>query len=144
MAITRRSFLAGLGSVSVGLFFRRKLDAVLESLERDLVVEPIVPDQPPSVAEIVVYPQAAFYPKRLVVPVRVGKRGTETTFEPCASCDGEGDDDALCDVCEGLGGTYIGDRQAAIATSPAVRDRGHQGGSHGQTAGAVSADLFHV
>jgi hypothetical protein len=67
MSITRRSFLAGLGSVSVGLLFRRRLDAVLESLERDLVDEPVVPDQPPSAAEIVVLPQTAFFADRLVV-----------------------------------------------------------------------------
>ena len=68
MALTRRSFLVGLGSVSVGLLFRRQLDAVLESLERDLVEEPVVPDQPPSAAEIIVLPQLAFRPKQLVVP----------------------------------------------------------------------------
>lgn len=67
MAVTRRSFLAGLGSVSVGLLFRRKLDAVLESLERDLADEPQAPDQSPSAAEIVVVPQMAFRPDRLVV-----------------------------------------------------------------------------
>lgn len=67
MAITRRSFLAGLGSVSVGLLFHRRLNAVLESLERDLVDEPVVPNQPPAAAEIVVLPQAAFRPERLMV-----------------------------------------------------------------------------
>lgn len=67
MDLTRRSFLAGLGSVSVGLLFRRKLDAVLESLEHDLVAEQQAPDQPPSAAEIVVMPAATFYPNRLVV-----------------------------------------------------------------------------
>ena len=54
MDLTRRSFLAGLGSVSVGLLFHRKLDAVLDSLERDLVAEPQAPDQQPSAAEITV------------------------------------------------------------------------------------------
>ena len=67
MDLTRRSFLAGLGSVSVGLLFRRKLDAVLESLEHDLVAEQQAPDQPPSAAEITIMPDRAFYPKRLVV-----------------------------------------------------------------------------
>jgi hypothetical protein len=67
MAITRRFFLAGLGSVSVGLLFRRQLDAVLDSLERDLADEPQIPDQAPSAAEIVVQPQMAFRPERLVV-----------------------------------------------------------------------------
>ena len=72
MAITRRSFLAGLGSVSVGLLFRRKLDAVLESLERDqLSDEPSAPDQLPSAAEIVVCPQATFLPQRLVVAAAI-------------------------------------------------------------------------
>lgn len=71
MDLTRRSFLAGLGSVSVGLLFRRKLDAVLESLERDLVAEQQTPDQPPSAAEIVVMPAATFYPQRLVVPLAI-------------------------------------------------------------------------
>jgi hypothetical protein len=69
--LTRRSFLAGLGSVSVGLLFRRKLDAVLASLERDLVAEQQVPDQSPSAAEIVVMPAATFYPERLVVPLPI-------------------------------------------------------------------------
>lgn len=68
MEITRRSFLAGLGSVTVGLLFARKLDAVLESLERDLVAEQQAPDQLPSAVEIVVCPEAAFRPDRLVVP----------------------------------------------------------------------------
>jgi hypothetical protein len=71
VAITRRSFLAGLGSVSVGLLFRRRLDAVLESLERDLVDEPAVPDQPPSAAEVVVQPQVAFRAEGLVVAALV-------------------------------------------------------------------------
>lgn len=68
VAITRRSFLAGLGSVSVGLLFRRRLDAVLESLERDLVEEPSAPGQAPSAVDVVVCPQAEFRPLRLVVP----------------------------------------------------------------------------
>lgn len=68
MSITRRSFLAGLGSVSVGLLFRRHLDAVLESLERDLSTEPATPDELPSAAEIIVVPQMAFRAERLVVP----------------------------------------------------------------------------
>jgi len=67
MAITRRSFLAGLGSVSVGLLFRRRLDAVLDSLERELVDEPVVAGQLPSAAEIVVSPQVAFRADRLLV-----------------------------------------------------------------------------
>jgi hypothetical protein len=67
MTITRRSFFAGLGAVSVGLLFRRRLDAVLESLEQDLVDEPVVPDQPPAAAEIIVLPQAAFRAEHLVV-----------------------------------------------------------------------------
>lgn len=67
MAITRRSFLAGLGSVSVGLLFRRRLDAVLDSLARDLADEPIVADQAPSAVEIAIRPQVAFRPRRLVV-----------------------------------------------------------------------------
>ena len=71
MKITRRSFLAGLGSVSVGLLFARKLDCVLESLERDLVAEQQTPDQQPSAAEIVVVTDAAFRADRLVIPVAV-------------------------------------------------------------------------
>jgi hypothetical protein len=71
MEITRRSFLAGLGSVTVGLLFARKLDRVLESLERDLVAEQQTPDQLPSAAEIVVQPQMAFRPERLVVPIAI-------------------------------------------------------------------------
>jgi hypothetical protein len=71
MMITRRSFFTGLGAVSVGLLFRRQLDAVLESLERDLVDEPVVPDQLPSAAEIVVLPQTAFRPQRLVVAATI-------------------------------------------------------------------------
>ena len=73
MEITRRSFLAGLGSVTVGLLFARKLDAVLESLERDLVAEQQTPDQLPSAAEIVVQPQMAFRPERLVVPIAIAE-----------------------------------------------------------------------
>ena len=73
MAITRRSFLAGLGSVSVGLLFRRQLDAVLDSLERELADEPVVADQLPSAAEIVVRPELAFRPDRLIVSDRCAK-----------------------------------------------------------------------
>lgn len=69
--LTRRSFLAGLGSVSVGLLFARKLDRVLESLERDLVAEQQAPDQLPSAAEIVVQPQTTFRPERLVIPITI-------------------------------------------------------------------------
>lgn len=68
MSSTRRSFLAGLGSVTVGLLFSRKLDQVLDSMERDLVAESQSPEQLPSAAEIVVVPVAAFRPERLVVP----------------------------------------------------------------------------
>lgn len=71
MEITRRSFLAGLGSVTVGLLFARKLDAVLDSLERELVAEQQVADQPPSAAEIVVVTEAAFRAHRLVVPASI-------------------------------------------------------------------------
>lgn len=71
MEITRRSFLVGLGSVSVGLLFARKLDRVLESLERDLVSEQQAPDQLPSAVEIVVQPQTAFRAERLVVPIAI-------------------------------------------------------------------------
>lgn len=71
MDLTRRSFLAGLGSVSVGLLFARKLDRVLESLERDLVAEQQAPDQLPSAAEIVVQPQTTFRPERLVIPITI-------------------------------------------------------------------------
>lgn len=71
MEITRRSFLAGLGSVSVGLLFSRKLDQVLKSLERDLVAEQQSPDQQPSAAEIVVVTDAAFRAERLVIPLAV-------------------------------------------------------------------------
>lgn len=71
MEITRRSFLAGLGSVTVGLLFARKLDAVLDSLESDLVAEQQTEDQLPSAAEIVVVPQASFRAERLVVPFSI-------------------------------------------------------------------------
>lgn len=67
MEITRRSFLAGIGSVTVGLLFARKLDAVLDSLERELVAEQQTEDQFPSAAEIVVMSQTAFRAERLVV-----------------------------------------------------------------------------
>lgn len=67
MAITRRFFFKGLGAVSVGLLFRRQLDTVINSLERDLVDEPVVPGQQPSAAEISVVPQTAFQAERLVV-----------------------------------------------------------------------------
>jgi hypothetical protein len=67
--LTRRSFLAGLGSVTVGFLFRRQLDAVLDSLERDFVAEQQAVDQLPSAVEIVVVPQAAFRPHRLVIPI---------------------------------------------------------------------------
>ena len=70
MEITRRSFLAGLGSVTVGLLFARKLDAVLESLERDLVAEQQTPDQLPSAAEIVVQPQMGISPRATRCPDR--------------------------------------------------------------------------
>lgn len=67
MEITRRTFLAGIGSVTVGLLFARKLDAVLESLERDLVAEQQAPDQQPCAADIVVMPQFMFRAERLIV-----------------------------------------------------------------------------
>ena len=67
MTITRRSFFAGLGAVTVGLLFRRQLDAVLNSLEQDLVTEPVRPDQRPSAAEIIVVPQTTFRAEQLVV-----------------------------------------------------------------------------
>ena len=71
MELTLRSFLAGIGAVTVGLLFHRQLDRVLESLERDLVAEQQSPEQQPSAAEIVVVSDAAFRPKRLVIPVAV-------------------------------------------------------------------------
>ena len=71
MEITRRSFLAGLGSVTVGLLFARKLDAVLDSLERDLVAEQQTSDQLPSAAEIVVVTDVAFRADRLVIPIDI-------------------------------------------------------------------------
>jgi len=67
MTITRRSFFTGLGAVTVGLLFRHHLDAVLDSLEQDLVTEPVVPDQRPSAAEIVIRPQTTFQVEQLVV-----------------------------------------------------------------------------
>ena len=71
MEITRRSFLAGIGSVTVGLLFARKLDAVLDSLERDLVAAQQTPDQQPSAAEIVVHSETAFRAERLVVAAAI-------------------------------------------------------------------------
>lgn len=71
MELTRRSFLAGMGAVSVGLLFHRKLDRVLESLEQDLVAEQQAPDQQPSAAEIVVSSDVSFRPQRLVVPMAI-------------------------------------------------------------------------
>jgi hypothetical protein len=65
--LTRRSFLAGLGSVTVGLLFARKLDAVLKSLEHDLIAEQQSPEQQPSAAEIVVQTETAFRATHLVV-----------------------------------------------------------------------------
>ena len=66
---TRRSFLAILGSVSVGLLFRRKLDRVLESLDREQLADaPSAPDQLPSGARITICPQVSFCPDQLVVP----------------------------------------------------------------------------
>lgn len=67
MTITRRSFFTGLGAVTVGLLFHRHLDAVLESLGQDLVAEPVVPEQRPSAAEIIVIPQTGFRSEQLVV-----------------------------------------------------------------------------
>lgn len=67
MSITRRSFLAGLGSVSVGLLFRARLDAVLDSLEQELVADPVVQGQAPSAVDIVVQAQSTFRPDRLVI-----------------------------------------------------------------------------
>lgn len=67
MAITRRSFLAGLGSVSVGLLFWRKRS--LESLEHELIDEPQTEGQQPSAAIITAQPQWAFSPRRLIVSI---------------------------------------------------------------------------
>jgi len=71
MEITRRSFLAGLGSVTVGLLFARRLDRVLESLEEDLVAEQQAEGQQPSAAEVIVVPDVAFRAERLVVAAEV-------------------------------------------------------------------------
>src|SRR4029077_16086799 len=52
---------------SVSLLFHRRLDAALESLEQDLINEPVAPEQPPAAAAIVVAPPMSFRPLRLVV-----------------------------------------------------------------------------
>lgn len=68
MDLTRRSFLKGIGAVSVTLLFKRKLDAVLNSLEEELVAElPTNLAQLPTAADIVVVPQIAFRASRIVV-----------------------------------------------------------------------------
>ena len=60
--------------MSVGLLFRRRLDAVLDSLERDLVEEPQVADQLPSAVDIVVSVVSAFRPERLVVNPQIARK----------------------------------------------------------------------
>jgi hypothetical protein len=68
----RRSFLAGLGSVAVGLLFRRKLDGVLASLESEAAEEAaIAAKQVPAAAEITVMPQSTFRPERLFIAAGV-------------------------------------------------------------------------
>lgn len=64
--LTRRSFLKGIGAISVTLLFRQRLDAALASLENELALQPITPWQLPTAADIVVTPQQPFRPWRII------------------------------------------------------------------------------
>lgn len=147
---TRRSFLAGVGGVSVALLFRRHLDAVLDSLERDsageLVEAPIAAGQAPAAAVITVTPQAAFRPERLMIPgVVVGtERVPLTRYEKCEAC--AETDDLYCEACDGMGGRYVETGKTIereIRSAPwIIEDITIGGRSQLADAGGVPADLF--
>ena len=108
--LTRRSFFAGMGSITVGFLFAKKLDRILGQLETESRAElsevPSEDGQVASAAVITCALQQAFRPQRLVV--RGKKIGTrmvpEHRFFPCEACVGKVCDD--CDVCYGTGGEY--------------------------------------
>lgn len=146
MAITRRSFLAGIGSVTVGLLFTRKLDRVLGELEAEsLADEPEVAGQLPAAATVSCVTDAAFRPHRLVVygARTIGKRMVE-----CLGCEGLGErvDGSVCSKCEGVGYARIdtgATREEDVVTIPWVL-QDIVIGQMGQLAGdgELPADLF--
>lgn len=152
MDLTRRSFLAGLGGVSVGLLFHRHLGAVLDSLERDsaaeLVAEPVAAGQLPAAAEIIVTPVADFRPEHLMIPgVVVGKEIVpEQRFVPCVACDGGGDYDEICRVCLGTNGKYVDTGntiEREIRSAPWIIEDISIGGRSQLAAGeGIPADIF--
>lgn len=74
MELTRRSFLKGIGAMSVTLLFKRQLESVLDSLEHELVsLPPTNPAQLPTAADIVINPQVAFRARRIVVSPQVAR-----------------------------------------------------------------------
>jgi hypothetical protein len=102
----RRSFLKGVGVVTVGLLFRRQLDGVLAQLESESAEEAaIAASQAPAGAVITSMTQGTFHPERLFIAGT--KIGTEMVpamrFEPCSACGG----DRACEVCDDAGGRYV-------------------------------------
>lgn len=67
--LTRRSFLKGLGAISVTLLWR--LDNVLDSLTAELSSTPPPVPRLPQAADIVVTPQLPFRARRIVVPDQI-------------------------------------------------------------------------
>lgn len=113
MDLTRRSFLAGIGGVTVGLLFRRKLERVLGELEAEsaaeLAGEPARPGQLPAAAEITVEPSLAFRPERLVIAgVATGEKRMvpRREWRPCLACDGQ-DEIEDCEACNNMGGDFV-------------------------------------
>lgn len=112
--ITRRSFFAGMGSITVGFLFARKLDRVLGELEAESFAEE--PQEAGQLANAVIITcmlQSAFRPQRLVVRgKKVGTRMVEEKiFHDCEHCEGRGwnedEDDRYpldCKECGGTGG----------------------------------------
>lgn len=120
MDLSRRSFLAGIGSVTVGLLFHKKLDRIIGELEAEMVTEPVTLGQLPAAAEIICECAMAFRPSRLIVsptPTDKTEWVSVTRYEACPKCGKnhfEGDEvyDDFGDViegvsCDGPGHSYV-------------------------------------
>jgi hypothetical protein len=103
----RRSFLAGVGAVTVGLLFRRKLDRVLVELENEAAEEAaIAASDAPAGAVITALTQQAFQPQQLIIQgTKIGTRMVPVTrFEPCPWCE---EYETYCVACNDTGGRQI-------------------------------------
>jgi hypothetical protein len=103
----RRSFLAGIGAVTVGLLFRRKLDRVLVELESEVAEEAAIAASDASAGAIITArTQMAFRPERLFITgTKIGTRAVPVIrFEPCPFCD---EYESHCVACNDEGGRAI-------------------------------------